>query len=240
MLPVLGKPLLGWMLDRLSLARTIDDVIIATTTESHDDKIADLAGQMGYKSYRGSERDVLDRYYRTACEAKANVIVRLTADCPLIDSTVIDKVIKEYSKGECDFVSNTEPPPSTWPDGMDVSVFSFHALKTAWKQAKKPSEREHVTFHFWNNPHNFRCKRIDYSTDTSKYRLTLDYAEDLKVIEAIIEHFGKDDLSAAKRVSMEEIINYLDNHKEIFNLNKEFYPGIGWKTALELDKKLGL
>lgn len=239
MMSVLGKPLLGWMLDRLALSQKIDDIIIATTTESHDDQIANFANRVGCRIFRGSENDVLDRYYQAACMVMPDAIARLTADCPLIDPMVVDRVVTEYSIGRWDFVSNTEPLPSSWPDGMDVSVFKFDALVRAWKQAQKPSEREHVTFHFWNNPQIFRCKRIEHETDISRYRLTLDYPEDFKVIEAIIQHFGGEDLSAIIRVSMTDIITYLDNNRDIFKLNQKFFSGIGWMPSLKRDKKLG-
>lgn len=233
---VLEKPLLGWMLDRVALSKLLDDIIVATTVECRDDVIVDYTAGAGFKVHRGSEDDVLDRYYEAACKVGANTIVRLTADCPLIDSNVIDQVIKEYLNGGYDFVSNTEPLPSSWPDGMDVSVFSFDALKESWEAARLPSEREHVTFHFWNNSDRFRCKRIECEVDLSCYRLTVDYAEDLAVVSNIIEAFGQVDPEAVKLLSIRELIRYLEKNIEVYNLNKHYYAGIGWKPSFDRDK----
>jgi spore coat polysaccharide biosynthesis protein SpsF len=167
------------------------------------------------------------------------VIVRLTADCPLHDPEVISHMIELYLLGGYDFLSNSEPLPSTWPDGVDVSIFSITALKNAWKSAIKPSEREHVTFHFWNNPNKFSCKRIDNVDDLSRYRLTIDYPEDLILISKVIEHFEKMNPSRFGKVTMADIINFLEINPEIYRVNSKYSHGVGWVGAFNRDKALG-
>jgi spore coat polysaccharide biosynthesis protein SpsF len=239
LMPVLGKPLLGWMLERVATCAEVDEVIIATTTDTRDDVIAAFAQSVGCKLYRGSEDDVLDRYYQAARMVNPDAVARITADCPLLDPEVLGSMIREYAAGGLDFLSNSEPLPSSWPDGMDVSIVGFEALENAWQNAIKPSDREHVTFYFWNNPQTFRCKRIDHEPDWSKYRVTIDYPEDFDILKSIIEHFGAADPSSVNRVSMEQIVAYLDAHPDVFGLNEKYTRGLGWKPALERDKQLG-
>jgi spore coat polysaccharide biosynthesis protein SpsF len=239
LMPVLGKPLLGWMLDRVATCAEVSEVIIATTTNVRDDVIAGFAESEGCKVYRGSEDDVLDRFYQAACMVQPDAVARITADCPLLDPLVLGSMIREFAAGSLNFLSNSEPLPSSWPDGMDVSIFGFDALTTAWQQAVKPSDREHVTFYFWNNPQFFKCKRIEHEPDWSKYRITIDYPEDFHILKAIIEHFGAADPAAMNHVSMAAIVAFLDANPGVFGLNAKYTRGLGWKPALERDKHLG-
>ena len=239
LMPVLGKPLLGWMLDRVATCPVVDDVILATTTDERDDVIADFAQSVGCRVYRGSEGDVLDRYYQAACLVQPDAIVRITADCPLLDPKILGVMIQRFSEGDLDFLSNSEPLPSSWPDGMDVSIFSFDALLKAWRCSVKPSDREHVTFYFWNNPSTFKCKRFDHEPDLSKYRITIDYPEDFDLLKAVIEHFGAINPVAINNISMQEIMAFLDANPAVFSLNEKYTRGLGWKPALQRDKQLG-
>jgi spore coat polysaccharide biosynthesis protein SpsF (cytidylyltransferase family) len=239
LMPVLGKPLLGWMLDRVATCPELDEVIVATTTDGCDDVIADFVQSVGFQVYRGSEEDVLDRYYQAACLVQPDSVVRITADCPLLDPEVLGAMIRSFDVGDLDFLSNSEPLPSSWPDGMDISIVSFDALHKAWQLAVKPSDREHVTFYFWNNPMDFKCKRIDHEPDWSKYRLTIDYLEDFDLLKAIIKHFGETNPVAINNISMREIVAFLDANPAVFALNQKYTRGLGWRPALERDKQLG-
>ena len=239
LMPVLGKPLLGWMLDRVSICPEVNDIIVATTTDPRDDVIARFAEAEGYKVYRGSEEDVLDRYYQAACLVMPDAIARITADCPVLDPAVLGSLILQFEALGIDFLSNSEPLPSSWPDGMDVSIVGFPALQKAWQQAVKHSDREHVTFFFWNNPQSFSCKRIDHTPDWSRYRVTIDYPEDFELLKAVIEHFGSAGTPAAMHASMEEIVAFLDANPAVFDLNEKYTRGLGWTAALERDKQLG-
>ena len=239
--PIQGKPLLGWMLDRLSGSNQIDQIIIATSIEKSDDAIEEFAESYGCEVYRGSHEDVLDRYYKAAKSLKYNpdFVVRLTADCPLIDPLIIDKIIKSIKNSSLDFISNSEPLPSTWPDGMDVSVMTYSALKKAWEIAKKPSEREHVTFIFWKEDSQFKCERVECFKDLSRYRLTVDYKEDFELIEKIISHFviKKEDL---KFVEMQKILDYLETNPNLLMINNQYIRGEGWKDSFKKDKLIKL
>ena len=239
LMPVLGIPLLGWMLKRVATCMEISNIVVATTTDPRDDAIETFVLQAGYQIFRGSEHDVLDRYYQAALSGASDAIVRLTSDCPLLDPEVLGEMVRTFVQSDVDFLSNSEPLPSTWPDGMDVSIVRFDALQRAAKNAHKPSEREHVTFYFWNNPELFRCKKIHHVPDWSKYRITLDYLEDYELFKCVMEHFGSNNPDAIVRVTVAEIISYLDNHPEVFALNARYSHGIGWEPALARDAALG-
>ena len=143
-----GRPMLSYLLDRVLKSTKIDKVIIATSILAIDDPIEDHCKEYGVDCFRGSENDVLSRYYECAKKYNADVIVRLTADCPLADPNVIDDVIKIFECNNVDYCANTVPV-STFPDGTDVEVFSMNALEKAFNEVKDPHFREHVTFQFW-------------------------------------------------------------------------------------------
>lgn len=145
---ILGKSILWHLISRIEKAKLINEIVIATTKNEIDRPILKFAEENGIKSYAGSEEDVLDRYYQAAKKFSADPIVRITADCPLMDPEVIDSVVQFYLDNKYDYVANTLEP-ITFPDGMDVEVFSFKNLEKIWKEAILPSQREHVTFYFW-------------------------------------------------------------------------------------------
>ena len=239
LLPVMGKPLLGWMLERVARSAEVSSIVVATTTDPRDDAIEAFVRSTGHEVFRGSEQDVLDRYHQAALASNADVVVRLTSDCPLMDPEILDGMIRSFKAGNADFLSNSEPLPSTWPDGMDISIVGQQSLQRAANEARKPSEREHVTFFFWNNPKDFKCEKIEHAPDFSKYRITLDYAQDYALLSRVIEHFGAKDPSAVLAVTMDEVTAYLDAHPEVFALNTQYTHGVGWKPAFERDAKQG-
>lgn len=185
--PVLNRPLLGYLIERLLQVQEADSVVILTTTKSTDDPIAHFCDFHNMPYFRGPEEDVLTRYYQAALERKTDVIVRVTADCPLIDPEVIDKAISEFKEanGTVDYLSNSLK--RTFPRGLDVEVFSFKNLKKAYKAANKPYEREHVTPYFYQHPNDFSLKNIECKKNLSKYRWTVDTEDDFKLISMIIE-----------------------------------------------------
>ncbi len=178
------KPSVFHVVNRAKQISLIDNVWLATTVSSKDDSLASWAKEAGINFFRGSEEDVLDRYYQTAKKAKADVVVRITGDCPLLDPKISDKVIERYLKGDVDYVTNTKPP--TYPDGMDTEAFSFKVLEKVWKEAKLKSEREHVTPYIWKNPKIFKISNVSETQDISGLRLTLDTKEDFEFLEKII------------------------------------------------------
>jgi spore coat polysaccharide biosynthesis protein SpsF len=171
---------------------------------------------------------VLDRYYQVARTYGAKHVARITADCPLIDPAVIDRVAREYEKGDCDYIS-TGRIVSTFPDGMDTEIFSFSALEIAWKEAKLASEREHVTPFIWNHPERFKVREIKNDVDRSAIRLTVDEERDYILIQDVVAH--------ASDLSMEGIIAYLAAHSDIATSNASIVRDEGYQKSLDQDEK---
>jgi spore coat polysaccharide biosynthesis protein SpsF len=220
-----GVPLLEIMLSRVVKSELLDQVVIATSTLPNDDKIIEFCQKKNFECFRGSEEDVLSRYFECANKYKADIVVRLTADCPLIDPQIIDKVINHYLEKNVDYNANTIPSEkSTFPDGSDVEVFSLDALERAYKEAKDPKDREHVTFYFWKYNNNFTKAQLSQNSDWSNYRFTVDYPEDFEVVEFIIKEL-------TKRKSfghLKEVIEILEINPDIKNINSSYSFGQGW------------
>jgi spore coat polysaccharide biosynthesis protein SpsF (cytidylyltransferase family) len=228
LMEVMGRPLLSYQIERLRFCGRIRDIIIATTTNKEDDLIAELSHKEGLKLYRGSEDDVLDRYYQAAKEYEAGYIMRLTADCPLIDPAHLDKMIKTFFLENADYIF----PSPTHAEGTDAEVFTFDTLGKAYNHSKLRSEREHVTQYFHNNTEMFRIVRLENKSDDSKYRFTVDEKEDFQVVKSIIEELYNTKNSP---FGVEEIKDFLDNHPEIFRLNSRIIRNEGLIKSLEED-----
>ena len=230
-----GIPLLKYQLKRIGASNIIDKLIVATSTKVTDNIIENFCKKNEIACYRGSEDDVLNRYYECAKKYKSDVIVRLTADCPLLDPKVIDTILKVYLTNSYDFVTNTSPiiGESTYPDGMDVEIFSFKILDKAQKEAKKPSDREHVTSFFWRKKNLFSTFRCSLKKDLSAYRITLDYTKDFEVISAIIQALHLKD----PFFSMNDIIRFLDENPKIKLLNSEFKRDDRWQSLIDKKEK---
>ncbi len=228
LMEVMGRPLLSYQIEKLRFSKRVDEIIIATTMNKEDVSIAELAQKEGLKVFRGSEDDVLDRYYQAAKEYNAEHIMRLTADCPLIDPEVCDQVAEYYFNSKLDYVRTGE----TFAEGLDCEIFSFKALEKAWKNAQLKSEREHVTLYFRNYPELFAIKTVENETDDSKYRITVDQEEDYLVVKAIIENLysGNDEYFKIK-----EIKSFLDTHPEVYQLNAQVIRNQGLLESLRED-----
>ncbi len=211
LMKIKNQTIIEILLKRLSNSRKIDEIIISTTNNNSDDFLAKKIKELGYKVFRGSEKDVLDRIYKTAKLFKTNTIVRITGDCPLIDPNILDNMIQLYLSTDSDYVSDTTPP--TFPDGLDVEVFSFKSLQIAHNESTKAYDREHVTPYIINNDF-FKKKYYKNVDDLSKYRLTLDTHSDFLLIENIVNSFYPD-----INMSWKKIIDYLDKNPEIIMLN---------------------
>ena len=184
-----GKPMIELLLSRLSKSTLIDEIIVATSEGTENDKLQLLVESLGFNCTRGSEEDVLLRFYESAKQMNADAVVRITGDCPLIDAEIIDKCIKKFKKASIDYVSNIEP--ATFPDGLDVEVVSFKALEKANINAISAFDREHVTTYIRNSD-NFLKSSVKHVEDLSKLRWTVDEQEDLNVIKKIFQHFSPD------------------------------------------------
>lgn len=185
---VLDKTLLEYQLERVSRSRLIDEVVVATTVNKTDDVIVDLCENLNYSFYRGSEDNVLSRYYEAAKNTNADIIVRLTSDCPLLDPEVIDQVIELFiqKRSNFDYVSNTLI--RSYPRGMDTEVFSMGTLYKAYINAKDISAKEHVTSYIYSNPKEFKLENLKCASDLSVHRWTVDTEEDFELIKRIIEN----------------------------------------------------
>jgi spore coat polysaccharide biosynthesis protein SpsF (cytidylyltransferase family)/RimJ/RimL family protein N-acetyltransferase len=228
MLNILGKPVLWRVINRVSKARLINGLIVATTVNTEDDIIAEFCKSNDVLVFRGSENDVLDRYYQCAKEYDIKDIVRITSDCPLHDPNVIDLVVDEYLIGDYDYVTNTIE--YTFPDGLDVEVFSFSALEEAWKNAKLPSEREHVTPYI-RKKEEFKKKNVYSSKKYLPYRLTLDYPEDYQFIKKIYEGIGKE------MFYPDDIVKFLEKNPELLRINQHIKMNEGYSKSLEADTR---
>ena len=227
---VLGKPLIDYLLERVSVAEKVDQIILATTTKPEDDYLAKHVTSLGYNVFRGSENDVLSRYYHAFYEFKnefdqTNAIVRITGDCPLIDSYLIDEVIKEYQAKGMDYVALSPD----FSEGLDVEIFSENLLMQAFNEAKLPSEREHVSLFFHNNKSLFNMSRIQNDSDDSKYRITVDEEQDFVVVKSIIEYFSNNNLA----MNTKNIKNYLDSNPSIYNINANIIRNEGLQISLK-------
>jgi spore coat polysaccharide biosynthesis protein SpsF len=208
--------MIGWVLHRLQRCRQLDHVMVATTTETADDALVDLCERESWPVNRGSENDVLDRYYQAARMIGAEHIVRVTADCPLIDPVVTDYVIAAYL--------STTPPPDyasntlqrTYPRGLDTEVFSFAALETAWN-TDTSSWREHVTPYLHQNPDRFRLHSVTNPVDFSHLRWTVDTPEDLMLVRAMYQYFGHGDFT------WQEALKACEEHPEWLTINQDIH-----------------
>jgi spore coat polysaccharide biosynthesis protein SpsF len=174
---------------------------------------------------------VLDRYYRAAEKFAADAVVRLTADCPLLDPLVVDRVVAFYREGAYDYVCNTMPP--TYPDGLDVEVFRRDALARAWREARLQSEREHVTPYIENHPELFRLGNVACETDLSRLRWTVDEPSDLEFVRGVYAHFG-----ASTQFGMTEILDVLMKRPEIQAVNAVLERNEGYYRSLREDREV--
>ena len=191
-----GRPMLDRVVSRVRQATLPNHVVVATSTEQGDDELLAACNHFGWPCIRGSHLDVLDRFYQTARLVNADVIVRVTADCPLIDPAIIDQVVEAVTdtSNQVDYAANVLEP-RTFPRGLDVEAFTFAALEKSWNEATENSCREHVTPWMYRNPDQFQLKAIVNSTDLSSYRWTVDTQEDLLLARTIFEHFGETDFN---------------------------------------------
>jgi spore coat polysaccharide biosynthesis protein SpsF len=242
---IAGQPMLQRVFLRTSRAATVTETIFATTTDSSDDPVAEYCDFSGIPFRRGSLYDVLDRYYQAAQQAKADVVVRITADCPIIDPTLIDDVVTTLLEDEYDFACNRLPPPwhRTYPIGLDVEVCTFKVLEKAWKEANEPQHREHAMPYFYEgvelsaisrqlsegiSPRGFRIAVLNHTTDFGDHRWTVDTPEDLEFIRQVYSRFdGRDDFT------WKEVLDLVHNEPALMEINAT----VKHKTLKDIDKR---
>lgn len=219
-----GQPMLLRVVNRARQARSLDKVIVATSNKAGDDEIENCCVKAGIDCFRGSENDVLDRYYQAAHYYKAETIARITADCPLLDPDVIDRVVEVFLAGRYDYVSNVLR--YTYPDGLDVEVFSFQALERAWKESAKLMEREHVT-PYLRNSKLFKTVNVENSENLSDHRWTVDKASDLEFVRKVFQ-YSKDHSD----LKMKDVLEILKEHPELMRINNDSIMNEGYYRTL--------
>lgn len=213
---ILDKPVILWDIDRISSSMSIDEIVIAIPYGDENDIIESTIKQYNRKIViiRGSENDVLDRYYKAAVQTKADGVIRITSDCPLIDPTVIDMVVNEFLNTDCDYCSNTLK--LTYPRGMDTEIFTFKALERTWNEAKKDYEREHVTPYIREHPNIFKLHNVSNEEDLSRLRLTLDTKEDFELITHIYHQL----YPTKKMFLLKDIQGLFDRRPDLIKINE--------------------
>lgn len=229
LMEVLDKPLLAYLIERVKKSKMLDSYIIATTEADEDIAIADYCQARDVPFMRGSEHDVLKRYYDAAILSRAENIVRITADCPIIDPNLIDQVISAHQQTGCDYTTNAIN--SSYPDGMDVEVFTFKSLERAYNEAKLTSEREHVTPFMHTNPEEFTLGYVKEDADNSHIRVTVDHVEDFELVKAIIEMlYPKNPL-----FGLGDILKLLHENPELMEINAKYTRNEGYEKSKNED-----
>lgn len=209
-----GKPLLWHVVNRLALAKTINKIIIATTTNDKDDLIEKWCNENDIACFRGSEEDVLNRYYSASVAFPSDIVVRITADDPFKEPSVIDAVVNKLINEGFDHVTNNFPP--TWPEGLDCEAFKFSALEISEKTTHNKFEREHVTQYIYHNPDKFKIGNVASETNLSHLRWTIDKEADYEMVKII---YAKRNPKNTGILLMDEILDILKNNPEITEIN---------------------
>ena len=226
-----SRNMLKTVVDRVSYSKLVDKVIVVTSDEPEDNATANFCESENIAFFRGPLQDVLARFYHAAIYYnRPKIIVRVTADCPFIDASLIDLMLYKFTNSDLDYLANSAPPPGTFPDGLDVEIFTFEALERAHKESFLPSDREHVTFYFWKSG-RFKTSRHDFHDDFSNLRFTVDYLEDYQLLRNIHERLS----------CMDEMFN-LDTLLEFVKSNKLELPdsrlrNLGWESSKARDRK---
>jgi spore coat polysaccharide biosynthesis protein SpsF (cytidylyltransferase family) len=227
-----GKPLLQLHLERLKRAKRINEIIVATTIKEEDARVSSLADRLNVMSFRGSENDVLDRFYQASKNLRADYIVRITSDCPLIDPDLIDLVVDRAVSERADYCSNVLI--ESFPDGQDVEVFTFRALEKAWREATLSSDREHVTPYIrkncsFNGGSMFTAVNILADDAFGDIRLTVDEMADFEVIRDLITHLGTDK-------NWKDYAAHIRANKTIGNKNAHIVRNEGYTKSLKKEQ----
>jgi glutamate-1-semialdehyde aminotransferase/spore coat polysaccharide biosynthesis protein SpsF (cytidylyltransferase family)/predicted dehydrogenase len=220
-----GHPMLWHVVRRVKRACKVDRVVVATSTAPADDAIAKMCREIGVPCHRGSETDVLDRFYHAARAEKAAQVVRITADCPLIDPGVIDRVVQRFQRGDLDYASNAMV--RTYPDGLDTEIFSFAALERAWHEAAKTSEREHVTPYLRSDKFRTANVESDSTSMFQHYRWTVDEAQDLEFIRSVYRALG-----AKENFGMKDVLDLIERNPGLEKMNSEIVSNRGYYKSL--------
>jgi spore coat polysaccharide biosynthesis protein SpsF len=226
-----GRTVLERVLERVRASRLVGSALVATTVLEEDGEIAEFCRRGGIDFYRGSSEDVLDRFYQAALARGAEHVVRITADCPLLDPRVIDAVVERHLREGADYTSNICPP--TFPDGEDVEALTFRTLERAWREATLRSDREHVTTYIRNNPGLFRTAGVSHPEDLSSKRWTLDNAEDYEFLRGVYRSLVRD----KPLFGMEDVLAFLEKNPRAEAVNRHIRRNEGYLKSLRQDSE---
>lgn len=229
LLPLAGRPVLSHVVQRLRSCEELNDVVVATSTESEDDAISDWCACKEIHCFRGSLSDVLDRYYRASQAFSVDAAVRITADCPMLDPDVVDEVVRGFREGGYDAFRLS----GDFPDGLDCQVFSFQSIERAWHDARLPSEREHVGPYIEKNRQNeFKVGGLIKFTGLGHHRWTLDQEQDYQFLTAVF-----DELSIVDKIfKTSEVLDLMERKPELMNINSGIIRNEGYQMSLEAEK----
>ncbi len=230
LLPLLGEPMLVRQIERLRRARRIDRLIVATSSAPGDDPIAEQCAKLGVLCHRGSLDDVLDRFEQAAKPHAPQHVVRLTADCPLADPELIDELIARHLDSGADYTTNANPP--SFPDGLDAEVIRYAVLHIAWREARRRSEREHVTLYVASQPERFVIETLRSETDLSALRWTVDEADDLELVERIYAALYPHNAA----FTTQDVLHLLEEQPVLRTLNTSHRRNEGLEKSLEQER----
>ena len=226
---ILGRPMMWHVIERCKRFCECDSIVLATSSRSMDNGLVEVAKDCKVNVYTGDVNDVLDRYYRCAAKYKFDSIVRITADCPLIDPEIASMAVESFLTSGLEYVRTGY----SFPDGLSVEVFSFNALERTWKSAKLPSEREHVTPYMIKNPNTIPSRTIQHSSNLSRYRFTVDYEEDLLFVTQVYEALYHKN----KNFGLNDVLKLLEMNTGIARLMPTPKRDEGYKRSLAEDKR---
>lgn len=230
--PILGQPMILRQIERIRQGGRIDRLVIATSTDSSDDVLAEVSEEQGVECARGSLNDVLNRFYQVASRLEPAHVVRLTADCPLLDPDVVDDLITFHLAGEFDYSSNALGE-LTLPNGLDAEVMRFKCLERAWREARLPSEREHVTPYFYNHPELFRLGSYRGEQDLSHMRWTVDEPDDLEFVRRVFAAL----YPVSPRFRMRDVVALLEREPGLASINSRIERNEGYKRSVLEDRQ---
>lgn len=211
---IIHKPMVWHVVNRLKFSKKLDEIILAIPNSKENNVLEQFAKNNKIKYFRGSEQDVLSRYYETAKKFKCDTIVRITSDCPLIDPEIVDKVVEEHLSSKTDYTANVLK--RTYLKGLDVEVLTFEALEKSFKETKKQPHREHVTLYIREHPEKFKRVSVENEKDFSRFRWTVDEKEDLEFVREVYKRLYKE----GKIFLMAEIIKLLEKEPKLLEINK--------------------
>lgn len=232
MRPIMGKPAIGYLIDRLKRAKHIDKIVVAVTDLRDDDLLCEYITSLGLSTFRGSESDVLGRLYQAARNEVATTVVRITGDCILLEPTYCDLLIERFQKQGVDYACLSP----NFAEGLDCEVMRFSVLEKMHRLATRPSEREHVTLYLHNHKSSFTTFMQDQDTDDSKYRIALDEPEDLRVITLVIEQLWP---IYGASLNFLHIRKFLDDNAAVMQINSHIVRNEGLEISLKKEQLLG-